>query len=720
MNNDNRPSLRGTRLSAQGIRRVVSLSLIAVLSLGFALVIGLLSILERAQSQLEETAAESVQLFDDFIGDIKQDLTITSSILPTSRDINKPLRLILNRQPAIFETLLVDKQGQVMIQRRRVGEGPQVLEEQPWLETTQDGEIYLGPVDYEAFGVPFVDLAVPVFDEDDQFWVTLVARVDLTSLWDTIISLRIGETGYAYLVDDDGTLLSYQDLQLVRNDVTLGEVAGFSLGEITQPGFKTYLGLDGERVISSSSSLENMPWYVIVEQPIQEALLPFAQLALGALFLLLAVGVLIYSTVKFAQRRIVNPLSELRQGVENIQMGNLKHRIALSDQNRDELWELGDTLNTMTAQIEELIGNLEKNVAERTADLARRARQMEAAADVARDAVSIRDVDQLLDETVDLISKQFGFYHAGIFLIDDAEKYAILAAASSPGGKQMLERGHRLKVGEVGIVGYVTGSGEPRIALDVGEDAVYFDNPDLPQTRSEMAVPLMVRNEIIGALDVQSTKAEAFDEDDISILRTMADQIAVALDNARLLSRSQQVVAELQATQQEQVLSAWQFRQQIPAFEYDRINVTETEPADEQAGSSIQDDLLIVAEQEDERSVLSAPLRLRDQTIGGLSLEQIGAARSWTEDEIELVEEVSEQIALALENARLFEEAQERAIRERTMSEVTNKMRETLNVDSVIRTAVEEIYAMLDLEHVTIRLTEQAAHPADSEEEGTT
>ncbi len=720
MNNDNRPSVRGTRLSAQGIRRVVSLSLIAVLSLGFALVIGLLSTLERAQSQLEETAAKSVQLFDDFIGDIKQDLTITSSILPTSRDINKPLRLILNRQPAIFETLLVNKQGQVMIQRRRVGEGPQVLEEQPWLETTQDGEIYLGPVDYEAFGVPFVDLAVPVFDEDDQFWVTLVARVDLTSLWDTIISLRIGETGYAYLVDDDGTLLSYQDLQLVRNDVTLGEVAGLSLGEITQPGFKTYLGVDGERVISSSSSLENMPWYVIVEQPIQEALLPFAQLALGALFLLLAVGVLIYSTVKFAQRRIVKPLSELRQGVENIQMGNLKHRIALSDQNRDELWELGDTLNTMTAQIEELIGNLEKNVAERTADLARRARQMEAAADVARDAVSIRDVDQLLDETVDLISKQFGFYHAGIFLIDDAEKYAILAAASSPGGKQMLERGHRLKVGEVGIVGYVTGSGEPRIALDVGEDAVYFDNPDLPQTRSEMAVPLMVRNEIIGALDVQSTKAEAFDEDDIAILRTMADQIAVALDNARLLSRSQQVVAELQATQQEQVLSAWQYRQQIPAFEYDRINVTETEPADEQAGSSIQDDLLIVAEQEDERSVLSAPLRLRDQTIGGLSLEQIGAARSWTEDEIELVEEVSEQIALALENARLFEEAQERAIRERTMSEVTNKMRETLNVDSVIRTAVEEIYAMLDLEHVTIRLTEQAAHPADSEEEGTT
>jgi GAF domain-containing protein len=284
----------------------------------------------------------------------------------------------------------------------------------------------------------------------------------------------------------------------------------------------------------------------------------------------------------------------------------------------------------------------------------------------------------------------------------------------------MLKRGHRLKVGEVGIVGYVTGSGEPRIALDVGDDAVYFDNPDLPQTRSEMAVPLMVRNEIIGALDVQSTKAEAFDEEDIAILRTMADQIAVALDNARLLSRSQQVVAELQATQQEQVLSAWQYRQRLPAFEYDRINVTEAEPGDEQISLSPQDDIEIISDDGGKRSVLSAPLRLRDQTIGALSLEQRESERGWTEDEIELVEEVSEQITLALENARLFEEAQERAIRERAMSEVTNKMRETLNVDSVIRTAVEEIYAMLDLEHVTIRLTEQTAHPADSEEEGTT
>lgn len=716
MNNQNRPSVRSTSLSAQGIRRVVALSLITIFSLGFAVVSSLFSTLRSAQRQLEDTAQQSVQLFDDFIGDIEEDLLITSSTLSTTRDVKVPLRQILERQEAIFETLLVYDQGQVLTQRRRVGSGPTSLEEQPWLETVQDDQVYIGPVDYEAYGVPFINIAVPVYDNEGFFWVTLLARVDLTSLWDTIIGLRVGETGYAYLIDNNDKLLAYRDIEIVQSNLTIEELAGLTLEEISQDGLQLYTGISGQSVIASDASLDSVPWYVIVEQPISEALQPVAQLALGAVILLFLVGLLIYSTIQFAQRRIVSPLSALRQGVENIQMGNLDHRIELSGRNRDELWELGDTLNTMTAQLEEMIGNLEENVAERTADLARRAKQMEAAAAVARDAVSIRDVDQLLDETVRLISKQFGFYHAGIFLVDDAEKYAVLAAASSPGGQQMLERGHRLKVGEVGIVGYVTGSGEPRIALDVGEDAVYFDNPDLPQTRSEMAVPLMVRNEIIGALDVQSTEAEAFDEEDIAILRTMADQIAVALDNARLLQRSQQAIAELQSTQQEQLLSAWRYRQQLPAFEYDRINVTETEPGDEQVSPSIQDDIEIVSDDDGKRSVLSAPLRLRDQTIGALSLEQLESERDWTEDEIELVEEVSEQISLALENARLFEEAQERAIRERAMSEVTNKMRETLNVDSVIRTAVEEIYAMLDLEHVTIRLSDDIADRAEREE----
>jgi GAF domain-containing protein len=172
----------------------------------------------------------------------------------------------------------------------------------------------------------------------------------------------------------------------------------------------------------------------------------------------------------------------------------------------------------------------------------RRAVQLRAAAEVARDATAILDVNQLLDETVHLISEQFGFYHAGVFLLDERGEYAVLQAASSEGGGRMLERGHKLQVGKVGIVGYVSDTGEPRIALDVDEDAAHFASSDLPDTRSEMALPLKVRGRVIGVLDVQSTQEAAFSEDDVAVLQTLADQLATAIENARLFEQAQRRV----------------------------------------------------------------------------------------------------------------------------------------------------------------------------------
>ena len=196
------------------------------------------------------------------------------------------------------------------------------------------------------------------------------------------------------------------------------------------------------------------------------------------------------------------------------------------------------------AELEEHKEHLQKTVEERTRDLARRSTQLEAATQVAREAAAIRDVEELLDETVRLISDRFGFYHASVFLLDDAREYAVLRAASSEGGQRMLARGHKLRVGEVEVVGYVVETGEPRIALDVGEEALYFDSPDLPETRSEMALPLRARGEIIGALDVQSREPKAFSDEDVTVLQTLADQIAVAIANAQLFDQAHQELAE--------------------------------------------------------------------------------------------------------------------------------------------------------------------------------
>jgi len=164
----------------------------------------------------------------------------------------------------------------------------------------------------------------------------------------------------------------------------------------------------------------------------------------------------------------------------------------------------------------------------------RRAWHLRAGAEVAHEITSIFDVEQLLYRAVRLISEKFGFYHAGLFLVEENGQVAVLKAASSEGGQQMLAAGHRLRRGE-GMVGWVLEHAEPRIALDVGEDAVYFDNPRLPATRSEAALPLILDDRVLGVLDVQSIEENAFDADDIRSLEYLANQLAVALENARRL-----------------------------------------------------------------------------------------------------------------------------------------------------------------------------------------
>lgn len=171
--------------------------------------------------------------------------------------------------------------------------------------------------------------------------------------------------------------------------------------------------------------------------------------------------------------------------------------------------------------------------------------QLQVAAEIARDAAALGKMEELIERAVNLVRDRFGFYHAGIFLVDERGQYAVLRAATGEPGRKMIENAHRLKVGEVGIVGYVTGSGMPRIALDVGADAVYFQNPYLPETHSELALPLKIGNRIIGALDVQNKQESAFNSDDITILQTMADQLAVAIENARLYDAARRQVEEL-------------------------------------------------------------------------------------------------------------------------------------------------------------------------------
>ena len=319
-----------------------------------------------------------------------------------------------------------------------------------------------------------------------------------------------------------------------------------------------------------------------------------------------------------------------------------------------------------------------------------------------REAAAIRDLDQLLKRVTHLISEKFGFYHAGIFLLDEAREYAVLRAASSEGGQKMVARGHRLKVGEMGIVGYVAGRTRPRIAFDVGEDAVYFHNPDLPLTRSEMAIPLKSQERVIGVLDVQSEKASAFTKDDIEILQVLADQVALAVDNARLITETRQAIAELNRTYTQQSLLAWSERlQDRPAgFFYTRLGVVPVERS--QMDLIAKPQSMGVTLDKDGYS-LYVPILVHGQVLGGIQLHREKTEIPWTEEELRVVEQAISQIGPALENARLLEEAQTRATREQTVNVIATQVRNSAGIQSILQNTVRELGKALGVSRTFIQ-----------------
>jgi GAF domain-containing protein len=375
----------------------------------------------------------------------------------------------------------------------------------------------------------------------------------------------------------------------------------------------------------------------------------------------------------------------------------------------------------LATELGEHRASLEEQVKERMADLARRTRYLEATAKVAQDAASILDPQDLLSHIASVISQQFGFYHTGIFLVDPGGEWAVLQAASSEGGQRMLARQHRLKVGEEGIVGYVTSQGESHIALDTGTDAVHFDNPDLPATRSEMALPLRARGEIIGALDVQSTEAQAFSQEDAAVLQTLADQIAMAISNARLFAQAQESLEAERRAYGEMSRRSWReiLRSQP------NLGFVSNPRGVYALGNGLQSEMRLALRtgqptlDENHASRLAVPVKVRGQIIGAVSGRKPDGAGEWTSEEIAVVEAMTEQLSLALESARLFQETQRRAARERLVGEITTHMRETLDVDTVLETAVREIGRALNIAEIEVRMEsgERAAPSANGHEQ---
>ena len=277
----------------------------------------------------------------------------------------------------------------------------------------------------------------------------------------------------------------------------------------------------------------------------------------------------------------------------------------------------------------------------------------------------------------------------------------MLHAGTGEAGQAMMERSHKLPVGESSMVGWVCVHKEARIALDVGEEAVRFANPLLPLTRSEMALPLRVGDRVLGALDIQSTQAQAFDEDDIRALQGMADQIAVALENARLFQQAQSSLKEVERANRLLTQQGWEAflrstRADFAEFHQPGVPALTSEETDKLAQES--------RSLSGQNGTVSIPLRVRRQVIGTLVVERGPDRSEWSATELGLIQEMATQAALAMENARSFEQSQRMAARERSVGQVTTHMRETLDMNTILQTAVREIAQTLDAQQAELRL----------------
>ncbi len=400
--------------------------------------------------------------------------------------------------------------------------------------------------------------------------------------------------------------------------------------------------------------------------------------------------------IAFIQRSLINLLNESAQ------------RAHISEK---EVVERNIELQSFSAGLENLVQARTSELAQANQRNEYRARQFEAIGQVSRAINQTQSLQDLLPQITNVISQQFNYYHVGIFLLDGNDEFAVLVAANSAGGQKMLNRNHKLKVGQEGIVGNVSGSGSPRIALDTGKDAVYFNNPDLPETHSEMALPLFrAGQQIIGVLDVQSMQVNAFGQDDIQILTTLADQVSIAIANTRLYEETQKALIESETLYRRDIRTGWvKFaraqklagirRQGMKAnLLLEPISISGSMEVT-RSGNTYQKK----SDNNDPSAQMTIPMKLRGEVVGLLNI-RTNYDRTWSEDELDIINAIIERAALSIDNARLLAESRKVAEKERVIGEISSKVSSFSNRNNILQAAVSEIGRILPGAEVVIQL----------------
>lgn len=578
--------------------------------------------------------------------------------------------------------------------------------------------------DYGGGNIWMVTWSVPFFSKNGEFKGVATADIAFLQTQEIVNNIKVGENGYAFLMDSNGIILG------------IGENAGeykvmsdsMVLAAYTEKTFR-WIELVSEMRAGKSGFIEatdprgepmlvafapvglDTGWSLALAYPKAELTNTTSQLRSTLIGYTIVVLVFFSALLFIFTRSITNPLRKLtnftsRVSSETLRTGEQRFSEKILINTQDELEDLGNAFNQMAEDLRKSFGTLEENVEARTKDLAQLATELRTIAEVNREIAVIRDQNTLLNVSASLIRERLGFYHVGIFLIDERGEFAILRGASSISAEEMLSDNFKIKIGEAGAVGNVTVTGQAYIAQDADIDTLQTNYRYLPETRSQIALPLRSYNVTIGVLDIQSKTRSSFNERELQSLQVLADQLAAAIENAQLVQRLEGALSELSKANQSKTQEIWRSagkRLSASAYEYDGLQIRPVpQNISPELISELENGHPIVHSTADKNTLL-VPLTILGQVIGVVGLEQEDRSQQWTEEQIAIAQAAANRAALTLENARLFEESNRRAIKESTIFAATTRIGSVVSMENILQTTAEELEKVLSDSEITIQ-----------------